>query len=238
MRLEHHIELLHLTPLGLTAFWTGNSCHLIVRVSPTDLVGTKSRMTTQALDERVRESSNVAGGFPDFRIHQDSSIDTVHIIAVVAEHLEPETLDVFLQDHPERAIVVGAGEAAAYLGPQEDEPAALREGDYLFHQILVSHTLHHCTTAFAATYPGSPLVSVVTGSAVTETCTPAKRSYPENDAELVSAGAVPLCDVEGVSDTWKVPCALPPCVRSPVFQVTVRDETSYENAPAPAVSPV
>src|SRR3989344_1645896 len=191
-----------------------------------------------AFHERIGKSGDVAGRFPGLRVQQYRGVDAVHIIAVVSEHLEPETLDILLQDNSEGAVVIGAGETSIDFGAREYEAAALGERDYLFHQILVSHTLHHCTTAFAATYPGSPLVSVVTGSAVTETCTPAKRSYPENDAELVSAGAVPLCDVEGVSDTWKVPCALPPCVRSPVFQVTVRDETSYENAPAPAVSPV
>ena len=55
------------------------------------------------------------------------------------------------------------------------------DGSFLTHS--------HCTELFAGIYPGSRFVSVVTISADAETCTPAKRSYPENDAALVKAGA-------------------------------------------------
>ena len=84
----------------------------------------------------------------------------------------------------------------------------------------------YCTVAFVGVYPGSPVVSVVTGSAVAEVCTPAKRSYPEKDTPPVSDGAEPFCEVDGVRETWKLPCAEAPCARSPAFQVTVRDPAS------------
>src|SRR3989344_3462301 len=59
----------------------------------------------------------------------------------------------------------------------------------------------YCTSALAGTYPGSREVSVVTGSVVAVTCTPAKRSYPEKKTSPVSLGVVPCCEVDGVRAT-------------------------------------
>ena len=96
----------------------------------------------------------------------------------------------------------------------------------------------YCTVAFALIYPGSPFVSVVEGSADAVIRTPAKRSYPEKDRGPVRRGALPFCDVDGVSEIWNAPSAFVPCGILPILHDTVLDALSYENVPVPAVMPV
>ena len=125
---------------------------------------------------------------------------------------------VFAEQYSIVTEIIRTGKTAVDLGAWEDESSTFAEGDYFFHHIF--HDFHnsvdlprsqpsearlwywgYCTTAFAEIYPASPFVSVVTGLAVAEICTPAKRSYPEKDDAPTSTGASPLCEVDGVRET-------------------------------------
>ena len=75
----------------------------------------------------------------------------------------------------------------------------------------------------AATYPGSPTVSVVTGLAEAVTATPAKRSWPEKDVGEVKGGEVPLWLEDGKRATWNAAFAEALGGKSPALQVTVRE---------------
>src|SRR3989344_3380471 len=126
LRLEHHIELPHITELSLT-----------LRACCSHLIGAETPLALFALDERVLKTGNVSARFPHFRAHEYRSVDAVHVVPLVYEHIPPKILYVVLQLHTKRAIVPRAGETAIYLASWIDKTAPLREGYYLFHRDLI-----------------------------------------------------------------------------------------------------
>ena len=61
-----------------------------------DFVGAKTGFALLALDEWVGESGGVTRGFPGARIHENSGVDAVHIIAHLDEIMPPSVHEVFL----------------------------------------------------------------------------------------------------------------------------------------------
>jgi hypothetical protein len=64
---------------------------------------------------------------PGFRIHDDRSIDTIHIIPLLYEHPPPERPYIVAHLDPVRAIVPETSQPPVYLRAGEYEPAALAE---------------------------------------------------------------------------------------------------------------
>ncbi len=106
MRLKHHIECTHIAE---RSFALGTVLHII------EMVCTETLLAFLALDNRIGKTRHMAARLPDFRIHQYRSVNAVHIVAVIAKHREPETFNIFLENDPEWAVIVGTGKAAIDL---------------------------------------------------------------------------------------------------------------------------
>ena len=143
------------------------------------VVRTEPSAAALTVDERVGESGDVAGRFPKLRVLDYRAIDPEDVIALLHHTAPPELLQVVLELDAHRTEIVEAGESAINLARRKYEPAAFGERDYLFHEREVGHmqrNLHevprYCTVESVGTYPGSPVVSVVTAFAEVVTCTP------------------------------------------------------------------
>jgi len=86
-----------------------------------------------AVDERVGEAGDVAGGFPDLGVHDDGRLDADDVVAAADHVVPPAVADVLLQLDAEGAVVEEAVEAAIDLGGLEHEAAAFRERDEVVH---------------------------------------------------------------------------------------------------------
>ena len=99
-----------------------------------EVVGAEALLAGPAVDQRVAEAADVAGGLPDVRVEDDRGVERDDVVPLPHHRLEPARLDVVLQQDAVVAVVVGAAEAAVDLGRGEDEPAPLRQTDDLVHR--------------------------------------------------------------------------------------------------------
>src|SRR3989338_9173839 len=187
LRLEHHVELSHITELSFT-----------LRTFFSYLIGAKTTLALLALDERVLEAGNVPARFPHFRAHEYRGVNAVHVVPLVYEHIPPKILYIVLQLHTKRAVIPCSRETAIYLTPLVDKTAPLRERYYLFHQSFRHILSYRTTVAFVALNPGSPIIFVVTLCTVRVMVCPVAESTPENLMSCRSGGSCPICEVEGV----------------------------------------
>ena len=88
----------------------------------------------EALDERVGEALEVAGGLPRLRVEQDRRVQGDDVVAQLEHRAPPLVLDVVLQEDAVVPVVVGVRETAVDLGRREDEPAPLAQGDDRVHR--------------------------------------------------------------------------------------------------------
>src|SRR5206468_11913526 len=95
------------------------------------LVGAEAQLARTAVDERIAEALDVAGGLPDPRIEDDRGVERDDVVSFLGHRLEPARLDVVLQEHAVVAVVVGRAETAGDLRGGEDEAAAAAERDDL-----------------------------------------------------------------------------------------------------------
>src|SRR5690606_26445992 len=86
-------------------------------------------VAAQALDERVREGADVAGGHPGLPGQDDRGVEADHVLTGVHHRAPPLALDVLLELHAERAVVPRRARAAVDLAAGEDEAPALAERD-------------------------------------------------------------------------------------------------------------
>ena len=100
-----------------------------------ELVGAVSVFGDLAVHERVAEAGDVAGGFPDFRVHDDGSLDADDVVAAADHVVPPAVADVLLELHAEGAVVEKAVESAVDFGGLENEAAAFRERNDGFHEV-------------------------------------------------------------------------------------------------------
>ncbi len=82
-----------------------------------------------ALDERIDERGEVAGGRPYLRREDDGGVEAHDVIAALDHRPPPLALDVVLQLDAERAVVPGGFGAAVDLSALIDESATLTETD-------------------------------------------------------------------------------------------------------------
>ena len=102
-----------------------------------ELVGAVALLAVLAVDHRVGEAADVAGGLPDARVHDDRGVEADDVLAPLDGVVPPGVADVALELRAHGAVVPEAVEAAVDLGGGEDEARALAErGDrveVLFH---------------------------------------------------------------------------------------------------------
>jgi len=97
------------------------------------LVGAVPFLGVLAVDHRVAESSHVARGFPDPRIHDDRAIEPNDVVAHLDVVAPPGLFDIPLQFDAERTVIPEAVDSAIDLARGEDEPSALAQRDQLVH---------------------------------------------------------------------------------------------------------
>src|SRR5437667_2472079 len=122
--LEHEVELARLGELA-AALGTARA---------RDLVGAKALLAALAVDERVREAGQVAGGLPHPRVHDDRRVEADDVVATGDDLSPPGLLHVALELDAERAVVEARAETAVDLAARVDEPPPLAEVHHLLHR--------------------------------------------------------------------------------------------------------
>jgi hypothetical protein len=101
------------------------------------VVGTEPLAAGAAVDERIGEAREVAGGLPHARVLEDRGVQGDDVVALGDHRPPPLVLHVGLQQDAVVAVVVGRPEAAVDLRRREDEAAPLGQRDDLVHGHLV-----------------------------------------------------------------------------------------------------
>ena len=101
-----------------------------------DSVGPVAHLAGLAVDERVVEGGDVAGGDPDLRVHQYRRVETDVVGVLLDELLPPGLFDVVLELRTEGAVVPAVGKTAVDLAPGVDEAPILAQGYELFHRLF------------------------------------------------------------------------------------------------------
>ena len=108
---------------------------------PDELVGAVACLAGAAVQQRVGEAGDVAGGDPSLGVHDDGRIQTNVVRAFLHEFLQPSLLDVVLELNAQRAIVPAVCKAAVDLGTGENITTVLAEID---DHIKGLFALFHC----------------------------------------------------------------------------------------------
>lgn len=101
-----------------------------------ELVGPVAHLAGLAVDERVVEGGDVAGGDPDLGVHEDGGIEPDVIGVLLDELLPPGLFDVVFELRAEGAVVPAVGKTAVDLAPGVDEAPVLAQGHELFHRLF------------------------------------------------------------------------------------------------------
>src|SRR5690606_28758785 len=104
-----------------------------------EVVGAEALVAVEALDQRVGEGGDVAGGLPDALGEDDRRVQAHHVSATAHEGLPPLPADVLLQLGAEGAVVPCGTRTAVDLTRLEHEPAVAGEGDDLVKTGLFGH---------------------------------------------------------------------------------------------------
>ena len=104
-----------------------------------EVVGAEALLHAAAVDHRIGETGEVAGGLPHARVLQDRGVQGDDVVALLQHRAPPLVLDVRLQQHAVMAVVIRRAEPAVDLRRGEDEPAPLAQRDDLFHGGGVGH---------------------------------------------------------------------------------------------------
>ena len=102
-----------------------------------ELVGSVAGLAGLAVEQRIGEAGDVAGGDPGLGVHDDGRVEADVVLALLYELLEPCLLHVVLELHAERAVVPGVGQAAVDFAARVDEAAILAQGDDFVHCLFV-----------------------------------------------------------------------------------------------------
>ena len=125
------------------------------------VVRAEAELAVAAVDHRVAEAGDVAGGLPDARVHDDRRVDALDVVAQLDHVPPPGRLDVVLELDAERAVVPEAGHAAIDLARREDEAASLGEaGDDVEvrrgHRVLDDSCCDRCCGRVVESTAGPP----------------------------------------------------------------------------------
>ena len=137
--LQQAAELLRLGPGALGAAvraghvgQRGGRAALALGVLLLEVVGPVPAVAGLALDQRVGERGDVAGGHPDLPGQDDGRVEADHVVPA-GDHVPPPLpLDVLLELHTVRAVVPRRPGSAVDLAAGVHEPPALAEVDHGF----------------------------------------------------------------------------------------------------------
>lgn len=100
-----------------------------------ELVGAVTLFAGFAVNERVGEAADVAGGVPDLGVHDDGRFDAHDVVAAAHEVVPPAVTDVLFEFYAERTVIEEPVKAAVDFGGRENEAAAFAERNNGFHEV-------------------------------------------------------------------------------------------------------
>ncbi len=120
---------------------------MILAVDPAapNLIVAIAFLRLAAIDHEIAEEIEMAGAFPDLRVHDDGAIEPDHLvgrgsagqdanIVMGGDHVAPPGfLDVAFEFDAEGAVIPETVEAAVDFARLKNEPSAFAEGDELIH---------------------------------------------------------------------------------------------------------
>ena len=109
------------------------------------LVGAVAGLAAAAVQQRIGEACDVAGGDPGLGVHDDGGVEADIVGAFLNELLQPCFFDVVLEFNAERAVVPGIGQPAVDLAAGVDEAAVFAQGNDLVHCFFA---VFHCFFPF------------------------------------------------------------------------------------------
>ena len=126
---EHHIELFDVVPIffaAIRAFDVGGAKFVWRDFfgNVGDFIGAETLMTFFTFDEWVRESGGVARSNPSARVHNNSSVDAINIVAIFDEIVPPGLFDFSFKGYAERAIVPSASHATIDIATWKNKATA------------------------------------------------------------------------------------------------------------------
>ena len=150
---EHQVEFADVGEVALAAAGAGDGLfaderdHILVGhcldvrlgiagfVAPVldELVCAVTHFTGFAVDERIVERGDMAGGDPHLRIHENGGVEADIIRVFLDEFFPPGFFNVVFQLDAERTVVPGVGETAVNFGAGVYEAASFAERDDLIH---------------------------------------------------------------------------------------------------------
>ena len=101
-----------------------------------DLVGAVAGLALLAVDQRVGETTHVAGSHPNLRIHQQSGVQAHIVPGLLDKLLPPGFFHIVFEFHTQRAVVPGVGQTAVDLAAGIDKAPVLAEVDDHFHGLF------------------------------------------------------------------------------------------------------
>ena len=111
-----------------------------------DVVGAVAAVIYRILAQWVHKGIDVPAGLPHLRVHDDSRIDAVHIVAPIHKMLPPQLHNITLKRHAQRAIIPRAAQAAVHVRPLVNKASALTETNNIFHSYITvcfTHARRH-----------------------------------------------------------------------------------------------
>ncbi len=127
---EHHVELLDVVPILFATVWAFSMSGTKIVWSNFfadvgNFVGAKTLVAFFAFDEWVGKSSGVARSNPSTRIHNDSGINAVDVVAFFYEILPPGLHDFTFQGDTKWTVVPSTGHTTINITAGENKTAAL-----------------------------------------------------------------------------------------------------------------
>ena len=101
-----------------------------------ELVGPVAGLALFAVDQRVGETSHMAGSHPNLGVHQQSGVQAHIVPGLLDKFLPPGFFHVVFEFHTQRAVVPGVGQTAVDLAAGIDKAPVLAEIDDHFHGLF------------------------------------------------------------------------------------------------------
>ncbi len=102
-------------------------------------IGTGTGLTLLTVDERIGKTADVTGSYPYLRVHEDRTVNTNVIRALLNELLPPCRFYVILELDTQRTEVPCVCQTTVDIGTRIYETSCLREGYDLFHRLFRRH---------------------------------------------------------------------------------------------------
>jgi hypothetical protein len=103
-----------------------------IRTGIPDLIGTPAGVAVAAVHERVHKCLLMTRIFPRKWIHQDRTVETLHIISLIDIGAPPGVDQIIFQFNADGSVIIKALEAPVNFGTRINDTSAFTEGDKLF----------------------------------------------------------------------------------------------------------